>query len=73
MLSPEIQNRGISGPKIGHVYVSAKKYFKKKNKKKQCCNSNFHLIGRKTLPLNDFELTASVLYFGLLRESPPAI
>ena len=28
--SPEIQNRGISGPRIGHVYVSAKNILKKK-------------------------------------------
>ena len=28
--SPEIQNRGTSGPKIGHVNVSDKKNFKKK-------------------------------------------
>ena len=35
--SPEIQNRGTSGPKIGHVNVSDKKTLKKtkKQKKKQ--------------------------------------
>ena len=31
--SPEIQNRGTSGPKIGHVNVSHKKNSKKKKKK----------------------------------------
>ena len=29
-MSPEIQNRGTSGPKIGHVNVSDKKTLKKK-------------------------------------------
>ena len=33
--SPEIQNRGTSGPKIGHVNVSDKKTKKKKKKKKK--------------------------------------
>ena len=32
--SPEIQNRGISGHKMGHVYASAKKIKKEKRKKK---------------------------------------
>ena len=33
--SPEIQNRGTSGPKIGQVDVSNKKKTKKQNKKKK--------------------------------------
>ena len=32
--SPEIQNRGTSGPKIGHVNVSDNKTLKKKPKQK---------------------------------------
>ena len=32
--SPEIQNKGTSGPKIGHVNVSDKKKLFKKRKKK---------------------------------------
>ena len=44
-MSPEIQNKGISGPKIGHVYVSAKNIFKKKEKKKVYSKTSF--LGHK--------------------------
>ena len=57
--SPEIQNRGTSGPK-----KSTYDFIKHQRKKTiaWCCNSNLHLIRRKIVPTNDLELIAPNLY-----------
>ena len=50
--SPEIQNRGTSGPKIGHVNVSDKKTLKKKKKKMmaQHHHQHVHSLGLESNP-----------------------
>ena len=42
--------------------ISKSKFLEKVCDYQLICNSNFHLIQRKTLPTNDFELTGPNLY-----------
>ena len=64
--SPEIQKRGTSGPKIGHVNVSDKKTLKKKSppfnmKSVHCTELNFqeYLTMRLNYDFNEYQLFAS--------------
>ena len=49
--SPEIQNRGTSGPKIGHVNVSDKKTLKKKKKRVEGILTETFLLTLRKLQL----------------------
>ena len=46
-MAPEVQNRGTSGPKIGHFYVSDKK--KKKKKEKKVVTQTLHGLNANVL------------------------
>ena len=53
-MSPEIQNRGTSGSKIGHVYVSSKNIFKE--------NKLDLMLSTMVYTENRFQYSHSVLY-----------